>query len=192
MPNCIVHLYHHALRHGESNIVLFPSPFQHQVPRNRNSLFDIQQGDSPALPIPNDLQSICHIVLIPNIFQSAHCKCQIPCKVCNTHLPYIHTSINPDLFSKFFSQTHTLPANAPSYQSGIGVWAIRITARIAPTNAAAPMIANTLMLSFFFAALPISAAQAMQTAAATSAMPSVSHSQDSSYRILMCSSSPVR
>ena len=97
MPNCIVHLYHHALRHGESNIVLFPSPFQHQVPHNRNSLFDIQQGDSPAPPIPNDLQSICHIVLIPNTFQSAHCKCQIPCKVCNTHLPYIHTSINPDL-----------------------------------------------------------------------------------------------
>ena len=79
-----------------------------------------------------------------------------------------------------------------SCQSGIGVRAIRMTARIAPTNAAAPMTANTLLLSFFFAALPISAAQAMQTAAATSAMPSVSHSQDSSYRIFMQSSSPVR
>ena len=79
-----------------------------------------------------------------------------------------------------------------SCQSGIGVRAIRMTARIAPTNAAAPMTANTLLLSFFFAALPISAAQAMQTAAATSAMPSVSHSQDSSYRIFMRSSSPVR
>ena len=95
MPNCIVHLYHHALRHGESNIVLFPSPFQHQVPHNRNSLFDIQQGDSPAPPIPNDLQSICHIVLIPNIFQSAHCKCQIPCRACNTNFPCIHTSKFP-------------------------------------------------------------------------------------------------
>ena len=79
-----------------------------------------------------------------------------------------------------------------SYQSGIGVRAIRMTARIAPTNAAAPTTANTFLLSFFFAALPISAAQAMQTAAATSAMPSVSHSQDSSYRIFMRSSSPVR
>ena len=79
-----------------------------------------------------------------------------------------------------------------SCQSGIGVRAIRMTARIAPTNAAAPMTANTLMLSFFFAALPISAAQAMQTAAAKSAMPSVSHSQDSSYRIFTRSSSPVR
>ena len=79
-----------------------------------------------------------------------------------------------------------------SCQSGIGVRAIRMTARIAPTNAAAPMTANNFLLSFFFAALPISAAQATQTAAATSAMPSVSHSQDSSYRILMRSSSPVR
>ena len=79
-----------------------------------------------------------------------------------------------------------------SCQSGIGVRAIRMIARIAPTNAAAPMTANTFLLSFFFAALQISAAQAMQTAAATSAMPSVSHSQDSSYRIFMRSSSPVR
>ena len=45
--------------------------------------------------------------------------------------------------------------------------------------------------SGIFAALPISAAQAMQTAAATSAMPSVSHSQESSCRIFMRSSSPV-
>ena len=52
-----------------------------------------------------------------------------------------------------------------SCQSGIGVRAIRMTARIAPTNAAAPMTANTFLLSFFFAALQISAAQAMQTAA---------------------------
>ena len=79
-----------------------------------------------------------------------------------------------------------------SCQSGIGVRAIRMTARIAPTNAAAPMTANTFLLSFFFAALPISAAQAMQTAAAKSAMPSVSHSHDSSCRILKRSSSPVR
>ena len=79
-----------------------------------------------------------------------------------------------------------------SCQSGIGVRAIRMTARIAPTNAAAPMTANNFLLSFFFAALQISAAQATQTAAAKSAMPSVSHSQDSSYRIFMRSSSPVR
>ena len=71
--------------------------------------------------------------------------------------------------------------NPPSYQSGIGVRAIRMTARIAPANAAAPMAANTFLLSFFFAALQISAAQAVQTAAATSAMPSVSHSQESSW-----------
>ena len=55
-----------------------------------------------------------------------------------------------------------------------------MTAKIALTNAAAPMTANTFLLSFFFAALQISAAQVMQTAAATSAMPSVSHSQDNS------------
>ena len=79
-----------------------------------------------------------------------------------------------------------------SCQSGIGVRAIRMTARIAPTNAAAPMTANTFLLSFFFTALQISAPQATQTAAAKSAMPSVSHSQDSSYRIFTRSSSPVR
>ena len=84
------------------------------------------------------------------------------------------------------------PSSSPSYQSGIGVRAIRMTARIAPTNAAAPMTANTFLPSFFFAALQISAAQAMQTAAAKSAMPSVSHSQESSRRIFMRSSSPVR
>ena len=82
------------------------------------------------------------------------------------------------------------PSGSPSYQSGIGVWAIRMIARIAPTNAAAPMTANNFLLSFFFAALPISAAQATQTAAATSAMPSVSHSHESSCSIFMRSSSP--
>ena len=51
--------------------------------------------------------------------------------------------------------------------------------------AAAPMTANTFLLNFFFAALQISVAQATQTAAATSAMPSVSHNQDSSYKIFM-------
>ena len=40
--------------------------------------------------------------------------------------------------------------------------------------------------------LILATAQAMQTAAATSAMPSVSHSQESSCRIFMRSSSPVR
>ena len=51
----------------------------------------------------------------------------------------------------------------PSCQSGIGVRAIRMTARIAPTNAAAPMAANTFLLSFFFAALQISAAPVSYT-----------------------------
>ena len=82
------------------------------------------------------------------------------------------------------------PSSSPSYQSGIGVRAIRMTARIAPTNAAAPMTANTFLPSFFFAALQISAPQAMQTAAAKSAMPSVSHSHESSCSIFMRSSSP--
>ena len=65
-------------------------------------------------------------------------------------------------------------SSSPSYQSGIGVRAIRMTARIAPTNAAAPMTANNFLPSFFFTALQISAAQAVQIAAAKSAMPSVS------------------
>ena len=57
-----------------------------------------------------------------------------------------------------------------------------MTARIAPTNAAAPTTANAFLSSFFFAALPISAAQAMQTAAATSAMPKMCI-RDSSYLV---------
>ena len=65
-----------------------------------------------------------------------------------------------------------------------------MTAKIAPANAAAPMAANPFLLSFFLAALQISAAQATQTAAAASAIPSVSHSQDNSYRIFICLSSP--
>lgn len=92
MPNYIVHLYHHARRHGESNTMPFPDLFLHQVRHSRNNLFDIQLRDTPALPKPNVLQSTCHIVLIPNIFQSTHCKYPILCRVCNTHLPYIHTS----------------------------------------------------------------------------------------------------
>lgn len=73
-------------------------------------------------------------------------------------------------------------------QSGIGVRAIRMTARTAPANAAAPTTASIFLLGRFFAALQISAAQVTQTAAAASAMPSISHNQDSSYKILMCSS----
>ena len=46
-------------------------------------------------------------------------------------------------------------SSSPSYQSGIGVRAIRMTARIAPTNAAAPMTANTFLPRFFFAALTL-------------------------------------
>ena len=79
----------------------------------------------------------------------------------------------------------------PSYQSGIGVRAIRMTARIAPTNAAAPMAANSFLLSFFFVALQISAAQAMQTAAATSVIPSVSHSQENAKARLLRKSRAV-
>lgn len=73
-------------------------------------------------------------------------------------------------------------------QSGIGVRAIRRTARIAPANAAAPTTASIFLLGRLFVALQISAAQVTQTAAAASAMPSISHNQDSSYRIFMCSS----
>lgn len=70
-------------------------------------------------------------------------------------------------------------------QSGIGVRAIRRTARIAPANAAAPTTASIFLLGRLFVALQISAAQVTQTAAAASAMPSISHNQDSSYKILM-------
>ena len=70
-------------------------------------------------------------------------------------------------------------------QSGIGVRAIRMTARTAPANAAAPTTASIFLLGRLFVALQISAAQVTQTAAATSAMPSISHNQDSSYKILM-------
>lgn len=72
-------------------------------------------------------------------------------------------------------------------QSGIGVRAIRRTARIAPANAAAPTAASIFLLGRLFVALQISAAQVTQTAAAASAMPSISHNQDSSYKIFMCS-----
>ena len=67
-------------------------------------------------------------------------------------------------------------------QSGIGVRAIRITARIAPANAATPTTASIFLLGRLFVA------QVTQTAVAASAMPSISHNQDSSYKILMCSS----
>lgn len=73
-------------------------------------------------------------------------------------------------------------------QSGIGVRAIRRTARIAPANAATPTTASIFLLGRLFVALQISAAQVTQTAAAASAMPNISHNQDSSYKILMCSS----
>ena len=110
------------------------------------------------------------------------------------------SSLSSGIFSGYFPSVRIsykyllsrIISSRISCQSGIGVRAIRMTARIAPTNAAAPMTANNFLLSFFFAALQISAAQATQTAAATSAMPSDSHSHDSSYRILMQSSSPVR
>ena len=98
MPNYIVHLYHHAQRHGESNTMPFPCLFLRQVRHSRNNLFDIRPGDTPALPKPNVLQSTCHIVLIPNTFQSTRCKYLIPCRACNTRLPYIHTPPIPICF----------------------------------------------------------------------------------------------
>ena len=70
-------------------------------------------------------------------------------------------------------------------QSGIGVRAIRMTARTAPANAAAPTTASIFLLGRLFVTLQISAAKVTQTAAAASAMPSISHNQDSSYKILM-------
>ena len=110
------------------------------------------------------------------------------------------SSLSSGIFSGYFPSVRIsykyllsrIISSRISCQSGIGVRAIRMTARIAPTNAAAPMTANNFLLSFFFAALQISAAQATQTAAATSAMPSVSHSHESSCSIFMRSSSPVR
>ena len=92
MPNYIVHLYHHARRHGESNTMPFLGSFLHRVPHSRNNLFDIQPVDILALPKPNVRQSTCYIVLISNIFQSTHCKYLILCRACNILLPYIHTS----------------------------------------------------------------------------------------------------
>lgn len=68
-------------------------------------------------------------------------------------------------------------------------WRGSISLAIAPTNAAAPMTANTFLLVFFFAALQIRAAQATQTAAAISAMPSVSHNHDNS--LIQFITSPV-
>ena len=62
-----------------------------------------------------------------------------------------------------------------------------MTVKTASTNAAAPTMAATFPLNFFPAALHTSAAQAMQTAAAASAMPSVFHSHESSYSILIFS-----
>ena len=72
-----------------------------------------------------------------------------------------------------------------TFQSGIGVRAIRITAKTAPANAAAATTAITFLLSFFLAALQISAAQATQTTAAAMAIPIISHNQDNSYKSLI-------
>ena len=60
-----------------------------------------------------------------------------------------------------------------------------MTAKIAPANAAAPITAAVFLLRFFFTALQISMAQTTQTAAAASAMTSVSHNHDSSYNIII-------
>ena len=70
----------------------FPGLSLHQVLHSRNNLFGIQPRDTPDLPKPNVLQNTYHIVLISNTFQSTHCKYLILCRVCNTPLPYIHTS----------------------------------------------------------------------------------------------------
>ena len=76
-------------------------------------------------------------------------------------------------------------SSIPFNQSGIGVRAITMTAKTAPANAAAPITAAVFLLRFFFTALQISMAQTTQTAAAASAMTSVSHNHESSYNILI-------
>lgn len=76
-------------------------------------------------------------------------------------------------------------SSIPFNQSGIGVQAITMTAKTVPANAAAPITAAVFLLRFFFTALQISMAQTTQTAAAASAMTSVSHNHESSYNILI-------
>ena len=76
-------------------------------------------------------------------------------------------------------------SSIPFNQSGIGVWAIIMTAKTAPANAATPITAAVFLLRFFFTALQISMAQTTQTAAAASAIISVSHNHESSYNILI-------
>ena len=75
----------------------------------------------------------------------------------------------------------------PFRQSGIGIRAISITATMAMIKAAIPITTVLFLLSFFFFALHISTAPTTQTTAAISAMPSVSHSHESSYMIFICS-----
>ena len=70
-------------------------------------------------------------------------------------------------------------------QSGIGVWAIIMTAKTALANAATPITAVVFLLRFFFTALQINIAKNTQTAAAASAIISVSHNHESSYNILI-------
>ena len=70
-------------------------------------------------------------------------------------------------------------------QSGIGVWVIIMTAKTAPANAATPITAAIFLLRFFFTALQINIAKNTQTAAAASAIISVSHNHESSYNILI-------
>ena len=70
-------------------------------------------------------------------------------------------------------------------QSGIGVWAIIMTAKTAPANAATPITAAIFLLRFFFTALQINIAKNTQTTAAASAIISVSHNHESSYNILI-------
>ena len=76
-------------------------------------------------------------------------------------------------------------SSIPFNQSGIGVRAITMTAKTAPANAAVPITAAVFLLRFFFTALQISMAQTTQTAAAASAITSVSHNHESSYNILI-------
>ena len=72
-------------------------------------------------------------------------------------------------------------------QSGIGVWAIIMTAKTALANAATPITAAIFLLMSLLTILQISIAQTTQTAAVASAMTSVSHNHESSYNILICS-----
>ena len=76
-------------------------------------------------------------------------------------------------------------SSIPFNQSGIGVWAIIMTAKTAPANAATPITAAIFLLMSLLTILQISIAQTTQTAAVASAMTNVSHNHENSCNILI-------